>query len=761
MDYASSLLGLLPGGRRTPGLKELLASVGSYLPAEQVTRIREAAEFGASAHKGQKRLSGEPYIAHPVAAASILADLHLDADTIIAAILHDVIEDTPTPKDQLAERFGAHVAELVDGVTKLDQIKFKSREEAQAESFRKMLLAMVRDLRVILVKLADRTHNMRTIEAMSPPRRRAIARETLEIYAPIAERLGLYNMKLELEDLGFQALYPRRYLVLERALKKARGNQKEFLKKIEQQLNAPLIKNGIPARVETREKHLYSIYNKMRRKSAILNEIVDVYGIRVIVDKPDTCYRALGVVHSVFKPMPGRFKDYIAIPRVNGYQSLHTTLFGPNAVPIEVQIRTEDMHRVAEAGIAAHWKYKSGESAGADSMQQARTREWLSNLVELQEDGSSEEFLESVKVDLFPDKVYVFTPKGTILRLPSGATVVDFAYSVHTDIGNRCVAAKVDRRLTPLRTVLRNGQTVEIITAKGAMPNPSWVNFVVTAKARNAIRHYLKSLRRTEAIALGQRLLNQALGEFRVSLDDVNPDLQRAALGELGMKDLDELYEKIGLGERLAPLVARRLLPAQGPAQSEAKNDVAEDGNAIAAPAPLAIAGTEGLLVTYARCCFPIPYDPIFAFLSAGRGVVIHRENCVNVEDYRKHPEKWLPVTWQTSPDREFSSEIRVYVANRTGVLAAVAAAIASTETNIDHVSIDEQDSDASILTFELRVRDRKHLAYIVRVIRRMPDVVRVTRTIAAHSPNRNRGDTTVRGELEADGSDQADENPE
>ncbi|MGH8291160.1 MAG: RelA/SpoT family protein, partial [Steroidobacteraceae bacterium] len=554
MDYASSLLGLLPGGRRTPGLKELLGVVGGYLPPEQVARIEEAAEFGASAHKGQKRLSGEPFIAHPVAAAAILADLRLDADTLIAAILHDVIEDTPTPKDQLAARFGADVAELVDGVTKLDAIQFKSREEAQAESFRKMLLAMVRDLRVILVKLADRTHNMRTIEAMPLPRRRAVARETLEIYAPIAERLGLYNMKLELEDLGFEALYPRRYQVLERALRKARGNQKEFLKKIEQQLGAGLAKNELGARVETREKHLYSIYKKMLRKRASLAEIVDVHGLRIIVDRPDTCYRALGVVHSVFKPMPGRFKDYIAIPRVNGYQSLHTTLFGPNGVPIEAQIRTEDMHRVAESGVAAHWRYKSGGDA-ADSMQQERTREWLSSLVELQEDGTSEEFLESVKVDLFPDKVYVFTPRGTILRLPSGATVVDFAYAVHTDIGNRCVAAKVDRRLTPLRTVLRNGQTVEIITAKGAMPNPSWVNFVVTAKARNAIRHYLKSLRRTEAIALGQRLLNQALAEFRLALEDVSPEVQHAVLGEFGMKDLDDLYEKIGLGERLAPLV--------------------------------------------------------------------------------------------------------------------------------------------------------------------------------------------------------------
>src|ERR1700716_1265736 len=560
MDYASSLLGLLPGGRRTPGLKELLASVGTYLPAEQVARIREAAEFGASAHKRQKRLSGEPFIAHPVAAAAILADLRLDGDTIVAAILHDVIEDTPTPKDQLAARFGAAVAELVDGVTKLDQIKFKSREEAQAESFRKMLLAMVRDLRVILVKLAHRMHNMRTIEAMATPGRRAVARETLEIYAPIAERLGLYNMKLELEDLGFKALYPRRYLVLERALKKARGNQKEFLKKIEQQLNAALLKNEIVAQVETREKHLYSIYKKMRRKRAILNEIVDVYGLRIVVDRADTCYRALGIVHAVFKPMPGRFKDYIAIPRVNGYQSLHTTLFGPNGVRIEAQIRSEQMHRVAESGIAAHWKYKSGgDSFGG--VEHDRAREWLASLVQIQEGGSSEEFLESVKVDLFPDKVYVFTPKGKILRLPTGATTVDFAYAIHTDVGNRCVAAKVDRRLVPLRTPLRNGQTVEIITAKGATPNPSWSSFLVTAKARAAIRAYLKNLKRGEALELGRRLLGLALEEFSLNLKKVAPADLNAVVKELNLKDSGELFEKIGLGERLAPLVARRLQP--------------------------------------------------------------------------------------------------------------------------------------------------------------------------------------------------------
>ena len=512
MDYASSLLGLLPGSsaRRTPGLKELLAKAGAYLPPDQVERIRAAAEFGAAAHQGQKRLSGEPYISHPVAAAEILAELRLDADTIVGAILHDVIEDTPIAKEEIAEKFGKDVAEIVDGVTKLDQIKFKSREEAQAESFRKMLLAMVRDLRVIMVKLADRTHNMRTIDIMSLAKRRQIARETLDIYAPVAERLGLYSMKLELEDLGFKTLYPQRYRVIERALKRARGNQKEFLSKIASQLEAAMKKAGIPAQVKQREKHLYSIYRKMRRKRSLLAEIVDVYGLRVLVDGADTCYRTLGVVHSVFRPMPGRFKDYIAIPRVNGYQSLHTTLFGPNAVPIEVQIRTEEMHSVAESGIAAHWKYKVG-GGDSDSVQQERARAWLSHLVEMQESGNPEEFIESVKVDLFPDKVYVFTPKGAILRLPRGATVVDFAYAVHTDIGNRCVAAKIDRRLVPLRTVLRNGQTAQIITAKGASPNPSWVNFVVTAKARSSIRHYLKSLRRSEAIDLGRQLLNAAL----------------------------------------------------------------------------------------------------------------------------------------------------------------------------------------------------------------------------------------------------------
>jgi GTP pyrophosphokinase len=724
MDYASSLLGLLPGSRRTPGLKDLLAQVTTYLPPDQVQRVREAAEFGTNAHHGQKRVSGEPYISHPVAAAEILAELHLDADTIIGAILHDVIEDTPIAKEEIAARFGTDVAEIVDGVTKLDHMRFRSRREAQAESFRKMLLAMVRDLRVMLVKLADRVHNMRTLDAVAPAKRRLTARETLEIYAPVAERLGLYKLKLELEDRGFQALYPRRYRIIERTLKRARGNQKEFLGKIREQLDAALKKAGIKATVEAREKHLYSIYKKMLRKRASLAEIVDVYGLRIVVDNVDTCYRTLGVVHSVHRPMPGRFKDYIAIPRVNGYQSLHTMLFGPNGIPIEVQIRTAEMNQVAESGIAAHWKYKEDTSEG--SAQQERARAWLSALVELQEGGNPEEFIESVKVDLFPDKVYVFTPKGEILRLPRGATVVDFAYAVHTDIGNRCVAAKIDRRLAPLRQVLRNGQTVEIITAKGASPNPGWVNFVVTAKATTAIRHYLKNLKRGEAADLGRRLLRQALSEFAIKLESVPAETMAAALAEFSLEKAEDLYEKIGLGERLAPLVARRLLPVDSALNSKGEH-----------ASTLNIAGAEGLLVSYAHCCYPIPGDTIMAYLSAGRGIVIHRDGCGNVEDYHKQPESWLPVSWQPSAGKFFLSELRVQTANRMGMLAALSAAIAATETNINHVTVESRDADISDMVFVLEVRDRQHLSLIVRVLRRMADVQRVTRTIARNAHKR------------------------
>jgi RelA/SpoT family (p)ppGpp synthetase len=716
MDVRSSLRSLLPYGRRSIGINQLIDKLETYLPPEEVERVQAAYDFAFQAHEGQRRRSGEPYITHPVAVADLLADLRLDSETMIAAILHDVMEDTPTVKEEITARFGAEVAELVDGVSKLDQIQFKSRAEAQAESFRKMLLAMVRDIRVIMVKLADRTHNMRTLGAMPPAKRRNIARETLEIYAPIANRLGMHAIKVELEDLGFRALYPRRYKVIETAVRKAKGNQKQFMARINEALVGALTRARIPARVEGREKDVYSIYQKMRRKKVSLAEIVDVYGFRIIVEDGDTCYRTLGVVHGAYKPMPGRFKDYIAIPRANGYQSLHTTLFGPNGMPIEVQIRTGDMHQVAESGIAAHWQYKEGDDSGRS--QSDRAREWLQQLVEIQQGGNSEEFLESVKVDLFPDKVYVFTPKGDIRRLPRGSTCVDFAYAVHTDVGNRCVAAKIDRRLVPLRTPLRNGQTVEIITAKGATPNPAWVNFVVTAKARAAIRQYLKNLQRSEAVDLGRRLLNQAMEEFNLNLRRVSAETIDQVVRELGLRNEEELFEKVGLGERVAPFVARRLLPAEA------------GGPVDGAAGPLAIAGTEGLVVSYARCCFPIPNDPILANLSSGRGVVIHREACGNLSSFRKQPEKWVSVTWQPATDRFFHVEIKAEVTNRMGVLARVASAIAATQTNIDRVSVVERDSDTSTITFELLVHDRRHLARVIRAIRSMPEVLKVTRTL-------------------------------
>ncbi|MBM5812532.1 MAG: bifunctional (p)ppGpp synthetase/guanosine-3',5'-bis(diphosphate) 3'-pyrophosphohydrolase [Gammaproteobacteria bacterium] len=719
MNYASSILGLLPGERRAPGIAQLTAKVEAYLPAAETERVRAAHDYAAAAHRGQKRQSGEAYITHPIAVADILADLHMDGPTLTAAMLHDVVEDTPSSAVEVRERFGDEVADLVDGVTKLDQVQFKSRKEAQAESFRKMILAMVRDIRVIMVKLADRTHNMRTLEAMPPAKRRTIARETLDIYAPIANRLGIHSLKLELEDLGFHTLYPQRYRVIERELRRARGNQREFLPKIVKALRKALADASISGQVEAREKHLYSTYTKMRRKKLPLAQVIDVFGLRIVVGSIDECYRVLGLVHGLYKPMPGRFKDYIAIPRVNGYQSLHTTLFGPNSMPIEVQIRTEDMHRMAESGIAAHWQYKSGEHNG--QAQQARAREWLQGVMQLHEGatGSAEELLESVKVDLFPDKVYVFTPKGDIMRLPRGATCVDFAYAVHTGVGQRCVAARIDRRMVPLRTVLRNGQTVEIVTARGAQPNPAWAGFVVTAKARAAIRLYLRGLQRNEAAQLGARMLNQALEEFQLSLRALPEGHLDRAAQTLALRDGRELLEKIGLGERFAPLIARRLLPA------------GTDPEGSGTPQPLAIAGTEGLVVSYARCCFPIPFDPIVAFLSSGRGVVIHREKCANVTAFGKQPDKWIPAVWQKDQQRLFCAGLRVEARNRVGILAEVATRIAAEQSNISHVNVDAQQGELSTLLFEVQVHDHAHLSRLMREIRAMPDVIKVERSLA------------------------------
>ena len=715
MGYAATLLSKLPpalGGDN--GLRALLEGLESYLPPEQIDTVARAYEFGAEAHDGQTRKTGEPYITHPVAVAQELGRMHLDVEAIVAALLHDVVEDTDVSLEMLAQEFGDEVAQLVDGVSKLDQIQFRSRAEAQAESFRKMMLAMIEDIRVILVKLADRLHNMQTMAAMPTDKQRRIARETIDIYAPIANRLGINRLKVELEDLGFKYLFPMRYRVIEKALKRSKGSQRQIVKKISDELGKALGEESIEADIVGREKHLYSIYRKMAEKKRLLSDVVDVYGFRIIVDDVSDCYRVLGIVHGLYKPMPGRFKDYIAIPRVNGYQSLHTTLFGPKGLPLEVQIRTRDMDRVAEAGVASHWQYKADDRV--DATPQRRAREWLARLEELQSEGSSEEFLETVKVDLFPDKIYVFTPKGDIMPLPKGATAVDFAYAVHTDIGDRCVAAKVDRTLVPLRSALENGQTVEIVTSRGAKPNPNWLNFVRTAKARTAIRQHMRRLRTTESVDLGKRLLDRSLKDLGSSLRKVGKVRMREALEGLGLNNTSELFEQIGLGERLAPLTARMLL-----GQSE---DGADDNS----QASLVIAGTEGMVVSYARCCHPIPGDDIMGYLSTGRGIVVHRSCCGNLINFRKQPEKWIAVSWEKNIDRDFHSLIQIDTQNKPGVLAEVAATIADCGSNIEQVEVLGRHEDASILTFLLQVRDRTHLARIMRNVRNMPNVVRVSR---------------------------------
>ncbi len=718
MDYAATLLSKLPAAlRRDRGFERLVATLENYLPSDQVGLIMRAYDFGAAAHEGQTRKTGEPYITHPVAVAQELANIRLDAQAISAAILHDVVEDTNASLAEIREQFGDEVALLVDGVSKLDQIQFRSRAEAQAESFRKMMLAMIEDIRVILVKLADRLHNMQTLDAMPIEKRRRIARETLDIYAPIANRLGINRMKVELEDLGFRYLYPMRYRVLDKARKRSKGDQRQIVKLITAEFESAIVAEGIEAEVTGREKHLYSIYKKMAEKKRLLSDVVDVYGFRIIVDEVSTCYQVLGVVHGLYKPMPGRFKDYIAIPRINGYQSLHTTLFGPKGLPLEVQIRTRNMDRVAESGVAAHWQYKAEDRI--DATPQRRAREWLSKLVELQESGSSEEFLESVKVDLFPDKIYVFTPKGDIMPLPKGATTVDFAYAVHTDVGNHTVAAKIDRALVPLRTQLQNGQTVEAVTSRNANPNPNWLTFVRTAKARTAIRQYMKNLRSNESIDLGKRLLDRSLKDLGSSLRKIGKTRMNEALHELGFNNAAELFEQLGLGERLSPLTARFLLGAS------------VQGDAAAQRASLTIAGTEGMVVSYAKCCYPIPGDEVMGYLSSGRGVVIHRNVCGNLINFRKQPEKWIAVEWEKHIEREFSSQIQCETRNKTGVLAEVAATIADCGSNIEQVEVLGRHEDCSMLSFLLLVRDRRHLAQIMRNVRKMPNVMRVSRDCA------------------------------
>jgi len=698
-----------------PEVGELLGEVSAYLRTDDVERLRAAYDFAEVAHSGQFRISGEPYITHPVAVTRILAGLHLDAQALIGAMLHDVTEDTRVTKTEIASQFGKTVADLVDGVSKLDRIEFQSQEEAQAESFRKMLLAMSRDVRVMLIKLADRVHNMRTLDVMNAEKRRRIAQETLDIYAPIANRLGLHALYQELQDLSFRYLYPNRYKVLSKATKSARGNRREVVSKTRDAMNKQLKEHRIEAEVQGREKHLYSIYRKMIEKQLTFSEVLDIYGFRVIVKDVPSCYLALGALHTLYKPIPGKFKDYIAIPKANGYQSLHTTLFGPFGTPIEVQIRTEDMHKIADAGVASHWLYKSSDESLTELHR--KTHQWLQSLMEmLAKTGDSVEFLEHLKVDLFPDEVYVFTPKGKIMALPRGATAVDFAYSVHTDIGNRCVAVKINYELMPLRTELRNGDRVEIITASHAKPNPAWLTFVTTSKARSNIRHYLRTMQYDESRQLGERLLDQALAALNVRLSDVQDASWERLLKETSAKSRQQVLADIGLGKRLSVVVARRLAQPQESQQAEPK-----PGSAIV------IRGTEGMAIQFARCCRPIPGDPIVALIKKDQGLVVHTHDCPLIGKTRADPDKWLDVEWDTAITKPFDVSIRLLAENQQGVLAKIAAEIAEQGSNIEHVNV-EGSGDHTTMHFTLQVRHRVHLAEIMRGLRRIPEVVRIHR---------------------------------
>jgi len=687
-----------------------------YLKPKDVARLAEAYRFSEAAHAGQTRQSGDPYISHPLAVAEILADWHLDGQTLIAALLHDVTEDTSVTKDEISDTFGKPVAELVDGVSKLDKIEFQSAEVAQAENFRKMLLAMARDVRIILIKLADRLHNMRTLGAVPPAKRRRVARETMEIYAPIALRLGLNTLYHELQELAFSHLHPLRYQVLAKATKAARGNRREMIGRTLEAVKKKLGDSGIEAVVQGREKHVYSTYRKMIDKHLSFSEVHDIFGVRVIVKDVPSCYLALGALHALYKPIPGKFKDYIAIPKANGYQSIHTDLIGPHGVPVEVQMRTEQMHRLAESGVASHWMYK--DDSDRLSELQKQTHQWLQSLLEIQhQSGDPQEFLEHVKVDLFPDEVYVFTPKGKILSLPRGATAVDFAYAVHTDIGNRCVAAKVNGELVPLRTDLRNGDRVEIITASHAKPNPGWLQYVRTGKARSNIRHFLKTMQYEESASLGERLLEQALKTLKSSVAEIDDAGWDRALRDSGARSRGELLADIGLGKRLPAVVARRLLK-----RSDSKEDTKTAGS-------VTIRGTEGMAVQLASCCHPIPGDAIVGSMKKGQGLVVHASECTVIERSRKkEPEQWIDVEWDPRTSRLFQAAINVTVENQRGVLAKVASEIASAASNIDAISMDEDRALFTTMHLVVEVANRQHLARVLRALRRLPDVKKISR---------------------------------
>lgn len=702
-------------------ISDLCTLLESYLSPDQVQNIYHAYLFSASAHEGQTRLSGEPYIYHPISVARVLAEMHMDAETIQAAILHDVIEDTETAKEQIKTEFGDDVAELVDGVSKLTHLEFESKLEAQAENFRKMMLAMVKDVRVIIIKLADRLHNMRTLDVMRLEKRKRIARETLDIYAPIALRLGMHGLRVELEELAFKALWPMRYRVLKEVIRRANINRDALLLEVEKNIRERLEQANIVSRIHGREKNIFSIYRKMKDKRLQFSEVYDVFAFRIVVKTVDTCYRVIGVVHNLYKPVPGKFKDYIAIPKKNAYQSLHTILFGPKGMPIEVQVRSEEMDHVAQSGIAAHWMYKNKDAGNDNTAPHIRTRKWLNTVSEMQyRSGSSLEFLESVKVDLYRDEIYVFTPRGDIMELPINATTIDFAYAVHTDIGNHCVAAKINRRLEPLSTVLQNGQTVEIITSPSGRPNPAWLNFIVTAKARSNIRSFLKNLQSSEALELGRRLLNKALRAYDKSWQDISDREQANLLKDLQLESEEELFREIGLGNRMAPFVAKHIESLRGSwiklrRKSESKH-------------PLAIRGTEGMVVSFGKCCYPIPGDAIIGIMTAGRGLVVHHIKCENTKRKTTSRDKWIHVYWANDIVNEFTAEISIRTANEPGVLAVVASKISEAGSNIENMVFDEKLGSTTMINVLLTVKDRVHLARIMRSIRNIPQIYKVKR---------------------------------
>ncbi len=697
----------------------LINSASRYLPEADISTLRDAFEYSQQAHKGQFRKTGEPYVSHPVAVSSILTEWNLDAPALIAALLHDVVEDTPVTTKDINDRYGAIVAELVDGVSKLDRIQFESQKHQQAENFRKMLLAMSKDVRVILIKLADRLHNMRTLTVMQPQKRARIAKETLEIYAPIANRLGLNDLYRELQELSLSHLYPNRYRVLSKALKRARGNRKELIGQILESIKHCLSVNNISADVSGREKTIHSIYRKMTQKTLSFAEVFDIYGFRVVVEDIASCYLSLGVLHQEFKPVPGKFKDYIAIPKANGYQSLHSTLLSPVGTPIEIQIRTSEMHQIAESGVASHWLYKESRDDSLSELQ-TRTHQWMQNLLQLQsQSGTATEFLEHLKLDLFPEEIYVFTPKGKIVSLPRGSTPVDFAYAVHTDVGNATVAAKINHELFALSTELRSGDRVEIITSQHARPNPNWLRFVATSRARSQIRHEVKTQQHEESAQLGERLLKQAITDLKKSPDAISADHWQRLAKESAGKTKNEILSEIGLGKQLAVVVARHLLAL----------DDNEDNQLDAKKTSLVIHGTEGMALQFAKCCRPIPGDPIIGYLKKGHGLVVHTHDCSVSRRASNDPTKWIDVHWAPDSSKSFMVTIRVLATNGRGVLARIASKISEASANIETGNFEQGDGTTyAEINFSILVTNRIHLAKVIRKVRSLSDVVRVNR---------------------------------